>query len=921
MNIKPLKFQQKAIAELRKAINTLWLKDERTQIILHSPTGSGKTFMTCALIDSLQDVTPEDVNLGDVAYFWITMNNELAMQSKKKFEQYFTPNLRNTLSSFDDCINGLRQNEVLFANWQKLAQKKGKDRLLLRRPNDVAQQKESGFYFEDLTENTEKAGRKVIMVVDESHSNVGTELSQEIIDLINPKLILKVSATPFKDQNAEQAYKAECFDGKAAIVKVEEADVVAEGLIKEEIVCQTEEDLKRFEGGDIDNTMLSLAIQKRQQIALEWARAGKEINPLVLIQLPNDENEKIANGEENKEAFTRRILKTQYGIPENKIATWLADKEKKSEWRLEEDDSPIDYLIFKCAAGTGWDCPRAHILVMFREIQSPVFSTQTLGRIKRLPINGNELTDFPILRRGYLYTTYKTNEIVNNLSTQTPNKPKLNKTQLDENIKKKAIVTTLTTEVTDILSSTDDEGEKTILNDKSTIDDLTSKVAAVWKEEISKPEKVEGTSLALDFGEDMGETTIQQKEKELATQQKVKTIAKRIKDVVSEQMKLDSPTEQKLTEEQEKAIEEITQIAVETQIGKREAELVLDEALTTQYVSRANYGDLGKSSDFQNSFFSSMHQYFGTKGKSTVYNDDKDCLESFGLELNVSPQWQIMKDKVWRFAGENEEGSEFSVNISTNDISLMFNNCCYDLLKQIRGGNVARSWSILSQALRQWFNQLSVSFIQNADTWRRIFVYDCQKEANSLFRKAIAKAIEDYQPILDKFIKEREEDALRSGQPFKIKTTMAFDEEHEIFTPSSKSFQQPFYLRKEYKGHDNETSFIRFLEGDSDVEHWMKNADSGKDALGIAYYNTTEKENKTFNPDWIVLYANGDIGIYDTKAGITSVKQSQDTRDKLKALTERINWLNQNSKHHYRGGIYEPNDGGWVLIENHDGTV
>ena len=126
MNIKPLKFQQKAIAELRKAINTLWLKDGRTQIILHSPTSSGKTFMTCALIDSLQDITPEDVNLGDVAYFWITMNNELAMQSKKKFEQYFTPNLRNTLSSFDDCNNTLRQNEVLFANWQKLAQKKVK---------------------------------------------------------------------------------------------------------------------------------------------------------------------------------------------------------------------------------------------------------------------------------------------------------------------------------------------------------------------------------------------------------------------------------------------------------------------------------------------------------------------------------------------------------------------------------------------------------------------------------------------------------------------------------------------------------------------------------------------------------------------------------------------------------------------------
>lgn len=914
MNIQLLDFQQKAVEQMRQAMNKLWQQEERTQIILHSPTGSGKTLMTCALIDSLQDENPEDVDRGDVAYFWITLNNELAMQSKDKFHKYFVPNLRNTLSTFDDCGDTLKGNEILFVNWQKLSQKRGKDRLLLRRPTDENQHKESGFYFEDLMENTTKAKRRIVMIIDESHSNVGTDLSQEIIDYVNPKLILKVSATPFKDKTAETAFKAECFDNRAAIVKVEEKDVVAAGLIKEEIVCQTEEDLKRFEGGDIDNTMLSLAIQKRQQIALEWARAGKEINPLVLIQLPNDENEKITNGEETKEAFTRRILKTQYGIAENKIATWLADKEKKSEWRLEEDDSPIDYLIFKCAAGTGWDCPRAHILVMFREIQSPVFSTQTLGRIKRLPINGNELTDYPALRRGYLYTTYKTNEIVNNLSTQTPNKPKINKTQLDETIKKKAIVTTLTAEVTDILSPTDDEGENTILNDKSAIDDLAKKVATVWQEEISKPEKVEGTSLTLDFGEDMGETPIQREEKEQATQQKVKTIAKRIKDVVSEQMKSGSQTE-KLTEEQEKAIEEITQIAVETQIGKREAELVLDKALTTQYVSRANYGDLGKSSDFQNSFFSSMHQYFGTKGKSTVYSDDKDCLESFGLELNVSPQWQIMKDKVWRFAGENEEGSEFNVNISTNDISLMFNNCCYDLLKQIRGGNVARSWSILSQALRQWFSQLSVSFIQDADIWRRIFVYDCQKEANSVFRKAIAKALEDYQPILNKFIKEREEDALRSGQPFKIKTTMAFDEEHEKFEPSTKSFQQPFYLRKEYNGRNNETSFIRFLESDSNVEHWMKNADSGKDALGIAYYNTTENENKTFNPDWIVLYSNGDIGIYDTKAGITSVAQSQDTRDKLEALLQRIKWLNENSKHHYLGGIYEPKDGGWELID------
>ncbi|MBR3711595.1 MAG: DEAD/DEAH box helicase family protein [Bacteroidales bacterium] len=273
MNIKPIDFQYKAIAQLREATNQLWSAEGRPQIILHSPTGSGKTLMTCAFIDSLQDPSPEDVDLGDVAFFWITLNNELAMQSKDKFFKYFAPNLRNTLSTFDDCADTLRQNEILFVNWQKISQKRGKDRLLLRLPTNEAMHKESGFYFEELMKNTHNAGRKIIMVIDESHSNVGTELSQEIIDYVDPKLILKVSATPFKDKTAENAFLAECFYHKAAIVAVDEADVVAAGLIKEEIVGQTAEDLSRFEGGDIDNTMLALAKQKRDDLKKRMAKA------------------------------------------------------------------------------------------------------------------------------------------------------------------------------------------------------------------------------------------------------------------------------------------------------------------------------------------------------------------------------------------------------------------------------------------------------------------------------------------------------------------------------------------------------------------------------------------------------------------------------------------------------------------------
>ena len=914
MNIQLLDFQQKAVEQMRQAMNKLWQQEERTQMILHSPTGSGKTLMTCALIDSLQDENPEDVDRGDVAYFWITLNNELAMQSKDKFYKYFVPNLRNTLSTFDDCGDTLKSNEILFVNWQKLSQKRGKDRLLLRRPTDDNQHKESGFYFEDLMENTAKAGRRIVMIIDESHSNVGTDLSQEIIDYVNPKLILKVSATPFKDKTAETVFKAECFDNRAAIVKVEEKDVVAAGLIKEEIVCQTEDDLKRFAGGNIDDTMLALAKQKREELKAEWQRIGHDINPLVLIQLPKDEGKiedgKTEDGTESKEAYTRRILKTVHGVDENRIATWLADKPLEPEWRISDNDSPIDFLIFKYAAGTGWDCPRAHVLVMFREIKSSVFHIQTLGRIKRMPVNGNDLEDCIMLRRGYLYTTYKSNEIASSVSEETHNKPKINKTKLKDEIKKRTVITTTTSEIVKVVTTpkSSDEEEKEEVSEEVKRE-LSKVITETIKEEVEKgvDENTEGVQTAIE-----GMTSTQDDANEKV---RIETKAKSIADKSIQKLEEVKGTE--ISEEEKKEIKEIAKVAVETLADKRDAELILDTDLKTDFLSRSDYGDLGKASVFQKSFIKSMNEYFGISEDSDV----KENLEEHNIELKETPTWEIMVGKVYRFAGKDEEGAEKSVDISQNDISRMFNNCCGELIKDNRIGNVARSWSVLSQALRQWFMQLSVDVIQNDDQWRRVFVYDYQKEGNSEFRKAVAKAFEDYKPVLAKYVEDREKDALKSKEPFKLKTSMAFDDDHEVFNPSEKSFQQPFYLLKEYNGRDNETSFIRFLEGNTDVEHWYKNGNSGKDALGIRYNDTkgtkttADDEIRIFYPDWIVLYKNGDIGIYDTKSGITGVERSAETKDKLKALSAKIEYLNSVSKTHYKGGIYEPKNGGWELID------
>ena len=44
-----------------------------------------------------------------------------------------------------------------------------------------------------------------------------------------------------------------------------------------------------------------------------------------------------------------------------------------------QKNNRVDFLIFKQAIDTGWDCPRAHILIKFRE-QNIIFELQTVGK-------------------------------------------------------------------------------------------------------------------------------------------------------------------------------------------------------------------------------------------------------------------------------------------------------------------------------------------------------------------------------------------------------------------------------------------------------------------------------------------------------------------------------------------------------------
>ncbi len=416
----PLPFQKETIDQLKETFVRLWVNPEKQLLlVLKSPTGSGKTFTSASFINELNGLPNWD---EDKAFIWITFSDDLAMQSKEKFLEYFRNALQNDLLTVNDLNNGkLKKNDILFLNWQKLVSRVAENRIL-RRPDNPDERKESGSYWEDLIDKTHEEGREIILIIDEVHKNRTTTLAQEVVNYINPKIIYGISATP----SNEDELKARRHD---SFIDVPRQRVVDEGLIKEKIVVTPNEDLQKHGGEDLDKVLLALGIEKKNELKKQFEELGKKVNPLVLIQLPNDDKELQDRGEKTKEEVVTDYLK-ELGIESKKIARWFAGHSRPPF--LEDNDDEHDFLLFKQAAGTGWDCPRAHVLIMFREISSHTFYAQTVGRILRMaePQKKDDYKYNPDLRTGYLFTNYERKDINGDFEKITGNKPFIHKSQI-----------------------------------------------------------------------------------------------------------------------------------------------------------------------------------------------------------------------------------------------------------------------------------------------------------------------------------------------------------------------------------------------------------------------------------------------------------------------------------------------------------
>ena len=363
----------------------LHIHEDRQKLVFKAPTGAGKTVMASALLDELnQELSAIS---REVAFIWIAPN-KLHVQTYLSMKNFFT-DIRTLRPVFFDDVNpseGLNPGEVLFLNWESI----NKENAVMIRDN------EQNRTLYRLTQRTQDNGLPIIVIIDEEHMFAGRNAnkSEMVLRNINPKIELRISATP--------------TTFGCATINIPRQMVIDEEMIKKGIQLNPQIHGSNSAELSMNEQLIEDALRRREALA----RASRDfnINPLLLIQLPNDNSDTLDAEEKNYvEEITRYLeVKKNISVDNNKLAIWLSGR-KENVAGIEKNENMVEVLLFKQAIALGWDCPRAAVLLIFRELKSQTFTTQTVGRILRMPQQRHYTND--LLNYGYVYTNLSSDMI------------------------------------------------------------------------------------------------------------------------------------------------------------------------------------------------------------------------------------------------------------------------------------------------------------------------------------------------------------------------------------------------------------------------------------------------------------------------------------------------------------------------------
>jgi len=400
-----------ALDNLKDAQDDWRRKSRKSAFSLTAVTGAGKTVMAAAAFEALfhgDDEFDFDADPGAVV-IWFSDDPSLNEQTRFRLMEASDRINHTDLVVVENTFNRPRfeAGKIYFLNTQKL----GKNSLLVRGHDPEELEAKAGallpetrpdlraYTIWDTIQNTiEDPELTLYLVLDEAHRGMGNATVKEkgtiVQRLINGfgsvpgiPVVWGISAT------VERFNKAIEFAGKhikLPNVVVDAVKVQESGLIKDTILLDIP-----TETGNFDTVLVRRATDKLKESTIAWHEYAKQqeearaVVPLMVLQVPNtpDPNE------------IGRALDTIFDrypeLPAASVAHVFGDHTTQQfgnhnvpyiEPQRVQDSTWVRVLIAKDAISTGWDCPRAEVMVSFRAASDRTHITQLLGRMVRSPL-------------------------------------------------------------------------------------------------------------------------------------------------------------------------------------------------------------------------------------------------------------------------------------------------------------------------------------------------------------------------------------------------------------------------------------------------------------------------------------------------------------------------------------------------------